>query len=119
MTLASGHVCTIALVSAECVAPGRLQSGDTENGMSCALDVLATCLEIEPSRTGKGPIGLGGRLTWSESTLASGSLAFEPCASPGVKNDGELSKYPSTGLYLACGKWYGTMPSWGMKWETP
>jgi hypothetical protein len=44
--LGSQHVCTIALVSAECVAPGRLQSGDTENGMSCALDFLATRPEI-------------------------------------------------------------------------
>jgi hypothetical protein len=35
--LGSLHICTIALVSAECDAPGRLQSGDTENGMSCLL----------------------------------------------------------------------------------
>jgi hypothetical protein len=63
-------------------------------------------------------IGLEGRLTWSVSTLARGSLAFQAFASPGVKYGGELSKYASTGLYLACGKWHGTMPSWGMKWAT-
>jgi hypothetical protein len=51
--------------------------------------------------------------------LARGSPASETCASPGVKNGGELSKYPSTGLHLAGGKWHGTMPSWGMKWATP
>jgi hypothetical protein len=34
-----------------------------------------------------------------------------------VKNGGELAKYPNMGFYLACGKWHGTMPSWGMKWE--
>jgi hypothetical protein len=51
--------------------------------------------------------------------MARGSLAFETCTSPGVKIGGELSKYPSTGLYLACGKLHGTMPSWGMKWATP
>jgi hypothetical protein len=43
---------------------------------------------------------------------------FEACASPGVKNGGEHSKNPSTGLNLARGKWHGTMPSWGMKWAT-
>jgi hypothetical protein len=37
-------------------------------------------------------------------------MAFEACASPGVKNGEELSKYPSTGLYLARGKWHGNMP---------
>jgi hypothetical protein len=42
-------------------------------------------------------------------------LAFEDCASPGVKNGGELSKYLSKGRYLANGKWHGTTPSWGMK----
>jgi hypothetical protein len=36
-------------------------------------------------------------------------LAFEACASPGVKNGGELSKYPSKGFYLAYGKWHGIM----------
>jgi hypothetical protein len=46
-------------------------------------------------------------------------MAFEACASPGVKYGWELSKYPSTGLGLACGEWHGTMPSWGMKWATP
>jgi hypothetical protein len=62
--------------------------------------------------------GLEGLLTWSVSILARGLLAFESCASPGVKNGGELSKYPSKGFYLACGKWRGTMPSLGMKWAT-
>jgi hypothetical protein len=38
--LGSQHVCTIVLVSAECVAPGRLHSGETENGMSGALGFL-------------------------------------------------------------------------------
>jgi hypothetical protein len=47
-------------------------------------------------------------------------MAFEACALPGVKNSGERSKYPSTGFYLAYGKWHGIMPSsWGMKWATP
>jgi hypothetical protein len=118
-TLGCHHVCTIARVSAECVAPVRLQSGDTENGMSCALGFLATCPEIQPRSTGKGPIGLEGRLTWSVNTLARGSQALEACASPSVKNCGEPSKYPSTGLYLAHGKWHGAMPLWGMKWATP
>jgi hypothetical protein len=36
-TLGSQHVCTIALVSEECAAPGRLHSGNTKNGMSYAL----------------------------------------------------------------------------------
>jgi hypothetical protein len=53
------------------------------------------------------------------STLAHGFLAFEACASPGVKNGGELSKYHGTPFSLVCGKWHGTMPSWGMKWVTP
>jgi hypothetical protein len=35
-SLGSQHVYTIAQVPAECVAPGRLQNGDNENGMSCA-----------------------------------------------------------------------------------
>jgi hypothetical protein len=39
-------------------------------------------------------------------------LALQTCASPGVKNGGELSKYPSTGLYLAGGKWHGTITSY-------
>jgi hypothetical protein len=43
------HVCTITRVSAECDALGRLKSGDTENGMSCALGFLATCPEIPRS----------------------------------------------------------------------
>jgi hypothetical protein len=34
-------------------------------------------------------------LTWNVSTLARGSLAFKACASLGVKNGGELLKYPS------------------------
>jgi hypothetical protein len=46
-------------------------------------------------------------------------LAFEACASPGVKNDGEFSTYPSLGFNLAYGKWHGNMSSWGVKWETP
>jgi hypothetical protein len=50
--------------------------------------------------------------------MARGSFALETCASPGVKNGGELAKYPSAGLYLAGGKGHGTMPSWGMKWAT-
>jgi hypothetical protein len=50
--------------------------------------------------------------------MARGSLALETCVSPGVKNGGEISKYPSMGLYVAGGKWHGTMPSWGMKWAT-
>jgi hypothetical protein len=33
--------------------------------------------------------------------MARGSLTFEAYASPGVKNGGELSKHPSTSLYLA------------------
>jgi hypothetical protein len=64
-------------------------------------------------------LGLEGLLTWSVSTVARGSLALKSCASPGVKNGGELSKYLGTGLYVAGGKWHGTMPSWGMKWVTP
>jgi hypothetical protein len=54
MTLGSQHVCTIARVSAECVAHGRLKSGDTENGMSCALGFLATCTEIQQKEHGLG-----------------------------------------------------------------
>jgi hypothetical protein len=51
--LGSQHVCTIVRISAECVAPGRLQSGDTKNGMSFALvGFLATCPEIQPRSTG-------------------------------------------------------------------
>jgi hypothetical protein len=50
-TLYSQHACTIALISAEYVTPGRLQSGDTENGMSCALFFLATCREIQTRST--------------------------------------------------------------------
>jgi hypothetical protein len=34
----SQHVCTIGEVSAECEAPSRLHSGDSENGMPCALE---------------------------------------------------------------------------------
>jgi hypothetical protein len=83
-TLGSQRVCTIALVSAERVAPGRLHSGDTENGMSCALGFFATRPEIQPRNIGKGPIGLEGGFTWNVSTLARGSLALVACASPGV-----------------------------------
>jgi hypothetical protein len=76
-----------------------------------------------PEKTAKehglGSYWLEGLLTWSVSTLARGSLAFEAFASPGVLYGGELSKYPSTGLGLAYGKWHGTMSSWGMKWVTP
>jgi hypothetical protein len=43
---------TIALASAECFATGSLESGDTENGMSCALGFLATCPEIQPRSMG-------------------------------------------------------------------
>jgi hypothetical protein len=32
--------------------PGRLHSGDIENGMSCALRFLATCPKIQPRSTG-------------------------------------------------------------------
>jgi hypothetical protein len=39
-------------------------------------------------------------LTWSVSTLARGSLAFEAFASPGVKNGEEFSKYPKRGVIL-------------------
>jgi hypothetical protein len=35
--------------------------------------------------------------------MARGSLAFEACASPGVKNGGKLSKYHGTDFYLAYG----------------
>jgi hypothetical protein len=117
--LGSGLVLSmLAQLSVEWFAPNLLRSGDTENGMSCALDFLSTCLEIQLSSTGLGPIGLEGRLTWIVSTLARGSFEFDGCASPSVKMGG-LSKYPSTGFYLAFGKWHGTMPSWGMKWATP
>jgi hypothetical protein len=51
-TTGSQHIRTIALVSAECVAPGRLHNGDTESGMSCALGFLATCPEIQIRSTG-------------------------------------------------------------------
>jgi hypothetical protein len=37
--MGSHNVCTSALVSAEGVAPGRLESDDTEYGMLCALDL--------------------------------------------------------------------------------
>jgi hypothetical protein len=63
------------------------------------------------------PILVRGGLTLSVSTLA--RIVGLEKASPGVKNGGELSKYLSTGLCLACGKWHGTMPSRGMKWATP
>jgi hypothetical protein len=117
--LDSQHICTIALVSTECVASGRIQSGDDENGMSWALGFLATGgPEMQPRSTGYGHVGLEGRLTSSVIIVARRSLAFEACASPGVKNGGELSKYPSSGFYVAYGKWHGTMPSWGMKWAT-
>jgi hypothetical protein len=51
-TLGSQHVGTIARVSAECVAPGRLQSGNTENGISGALGFLAKCPKTQPRSTG-------------------------------------------------------------------
>jgi hypothetical protein len=38
---------TIARVSAECVAPGRLKSGDTQSEMACARAFLATCREYK------------------------------------------------------------------------
>jgi hypothetical protein len=50
-TQVSQQVSMIVLVSIECVAPGRLYSGDNENGMSCALGYLATCPEIQPRST--------------------------------------------------------------------
>jgi hypothetical protein len=37
--MGSHYACTIALVSAVGVAPGRLESGDAKCGMSCALDL--------------------------------------------------------------------------------
>jgi hypothetical protein len=86
--------------------------------MSCALGFLSKCPEIQPRSTGQGSLGLERRLTWSVSTLVRGSLAFEARASPGVKNGRELSKYPNTCLYFVCGKWHGTISSWGLKWAT-
>jgi hypothetical protein len=88
--LGSRHVGTIALVSAECFAHGHRQSGDTESDMACALGLLAMCPEIQTKSTGYGPIGLEGRLTCGVCTLARGSLAFEACASPGVKTVGSF-----------------------------
>jgi hypothetical protein len=118
-TLGSQHVCTVALVSPECVAPGSLHSGDTENCMSCMCTWFSCHVRARKYNQGDMYIGLEGRLTCSKSTLARGSLAFEACASPGVKNGGELSKHPSMRFYLAYRKCHKTMLSWGMKWATP
>jgi hypothetical protein len=114
-TLGSQNAYKMALVSAEYVAPGRLQSGYTDNRMPCALGSLNTCPKIQPRSTGWGPIGLVRWLTSSVSILARGSLAFEVCASPGMRNGGVLSRQPSMGFYLAYSKLYYTMLSWGMK----
>jgi hypothetical protein len=51
--------------------------------------------------------------------MARRPLAFQACASHGVKNGGELSKYSNIGFYFAQSKWHGAMPSWGMIWATP
>jgi hypothetical protein len=53
-TLGSQHVCAIALAFAECVALGRLQSGDAENGMSCALDFSCHVPENTTKEHGPG-----------------------------------------------------------------